>query len=183
MVGDAERAFGKMVAIIAELSELGKLDDGRTTLHSGAADVFDIIERIAPAASEAADRGVRLVVRGPASGATLTGDAARLTQTFSSLVRAVLREQLANGVVVLDRWIEAGEARVVISPEAHADAVRSRAAADFDDKRGGMGLALPMARRVIELHGGRIWSPASDTGEASTRAAILVALPLNDTPA
>jgi signal transduction histidine kinase len=44
----------------------------------------------------------------------------------------------------------------------------------FDDLRGGSGLALPIARRVIEAHGGRMWSPP---GESRTPAAA-VAIPL-----
>jgi signal transduction histidine kinase len=44
----------------------------------------------------------------------------------------------------------------------------------FDEQRGGLGLALPIARRVIERHRGRIWSPAGG------RAAAIVSLPLSE---
>ena len=40
-----------------------------------------------------------------------------------------------------------------------------RADAAFDEFRGGMGLALPLARRIIAAHGGTIWSaPAARPG-------------------
>jgi signal transduction histidine kinase len=49
----------------------------------------------------------------------------------------------------------------------------------FDEKRGGMGLALPLARRVIEGHGGRIAAPAPVPGpEAGATPDLLAADPV-----
>ena len=39
-------------------------------------------------------------------------------------------------------------------------AAYDRDAGPFDEKRGGLGLALPLARRVIEGHGGRMQRPS-----------------------
>jgi signal transduction histidine kinase len=42
-----------------------------------------------------------------------------------------------------------------------------------------MGLALPLARRVIEGHGGEIWSPAANgENDALARGSVIVALPI-----
>ena len=49
----------------------------------------------------------------------------------------------------------------------------------FDDKRGGHGLSLPIARRVIERHGGTVWSPPGDKGELGNRAAAVIELPID----
>jgi signal transduction histidine kinase len=177
-LSDAEDAFEKMLALVNEMNDFGQLDNRRTQLAYVPVDVFAIIEQVAGQVTEASDRGVWLALRGPASGAIISGDPNRLHQLFMAVVRAVLREQLANSGVIIDRRIDAHTAHIVISPEAGVNTASRRAAADFDDTRGGMGLALPIARLLVELHGGRIWSPATDTGEISSRDAILITLPI-----
>jgi len=42
-----------------------------------------------------------------------------------------------------------------------------------------MGMALPLAQRVIEGHGGQIWSPLADVeDDPLERRSIVVALPI-----
>jgi signal transduction histidine kinase len=46
-----------------------------------------------------------------------------------------------------------------------------------------MGLALPLARRVIESHGGSVWSPTNTSGSADTpdplaRGSVIISFPL-----
>jgi signal transduction histidine kinase len=52
-------------------------------------------------------------------------------------------------------------------------AAEDAALGPFDEWRGGVGLSLAVARRVIEGHGGQIWSPVADA-----KAGAVLALPL-----
>jgi hypothetical protein len=68
-------------------------------------------------------------------------------------------------------------ALVAIGDEATLAALREGARTPpsrFDEWRGGLGLALPVGRRVIERQGGSLWSAAGDQG----RSGAALRLPL-----
>jgi signal transduction histidine kinase len=179
MVEEAEKSCGRMVALIAELSEVGKLDGGAAAVNTQSFDLFETIGTVAGVVHEGEDRGVQLVLGGDASGAPIKGDLTRLKTAFDAFFRAVLREQPSSCTVVVDRRRDVcdGVARAVVVV-AEASVVQRTYVADrmpFDDKRGGLGLALPIAARVIERHGGSVWSPALPDVKA-----IVTALPLSE---
>jgi hypothetical protein len=97
--------------------------------------------------------------------------------------------------VVAERRIEKIDGRataiVIVAEESSVQAAYDREPGPFDEKRGGMGLALPLARRVIEGHGGRIWAPAAiggprEPGSSSwnddplARGSAVISLPITE---
>lgn len=179
MVDEAEKSCARLVALIAELSEVSKLDDGLMALGHEPVDVFALIAEVANGVHEAADRKVRLHVRGEAAGASIIGDAARLRGAFAAIFRAILREQPMACTVAVERRVEKRRARhsavIVVAEESSVQPAYESKPVRFDDKRGGLGLALPIARRIIEGHGGRLWSPAG----SAQRGAAIVSLPIS----
>jgi signal transduction histidine kinase len=180
LVDEAEKSCARLVALVAELSEVSKLDAGLITMAAERLDVFALVQEVADSVHEAEDRGVRLSVSGSAAQAMVVGDAGRLRTALGAIFRAVLREQPGSGTVVVERRVErrdaANSAILVIAPHHGVASAYEAAPAVFDEKRGGLGLALPIARRILEVHGGRIWSP----GESSERGAALISLPLSE---
>jgi signal transduction histidine kinase len=181
MVEEAEKSCGRIVELVGELSEIAKLDRGAIVMGDDPFDLFSMLEELASSVHEARDRDVHLQVRGEPAGAPLRGDLPRMRAAFAAFCRAVLREQASPSIVVADRRRVKKDgtlaALVVVAPERELQRALDGAPAPFVDWRGGLGLALPIARRVIERHGGTVWSPRQTDGGSSE--AIVVSLPVN----
>lgn len=177
MLEEAERSCARFTAIVAELSDIGKLDSGAIELARAPIDLFALVGEVASGVHEAADRGVHLELGGERDGAPIVGDETRLKAAFVAVFRAVLREQPTEATIVVERRRGTGSsAVVVVAPGPNVLSAYEATPAAFDDKRGGLGLSLALARRVIEKHGGRLWAPEGNEG----RGAAIVSLPLTE---
>jgi signal transduction histidine kinase len=180
MIDEAAKSCGRIVELINEMSDLSKLDSGMAAVNTEAFDLFSVVQEVARDVHEGEDRNVQLLVAGESAGAVLTGDLIRIRRALAALFRAIVREQPASSTVVADRRVTtsdgASHALIVVAPEQDVQMTYAAAAAPFDYKRGGLGLALPLARRVVERHGGRIWSPSVEGG--ATVRALVVSFPL-----
>jgi signal transduction histidine kinase len=187
MIDEAEKSCARLVGIIGELSDISKLDAGLLALGQQPLDFFTLVGDVAEHVHEARDREVRLEVRGDADGASLMGDAVRLRNAVEAIARAILREKAGPCTVVADRRRVTrdgqGEALVVIAEDRDVQAAYDSDPGMFDEKRGGLGLALPLARRVIEGHGGRVWSPSPRAGNEDllARGSAIISLPVMET--
>jgi signal transduction histidine kinase len=178
MVSEAERSCQRLVAVTNELSEIQKLDANIVTLDKQTFDLFPMIEEMAKRVHESSEREGQLVCRGQSKGASMRGDLTRLQQAFSAILRAIVREMPSDERIVADRRIETqhaiSSAIVIVAEEHRVQSAYEAPREPFNEKRGGLGLALPIARRVIDRHGGSVWSPAGDAG----RESVIVSLPL-----
>ncbi len=184
MIEEAEKSWAHIVELVAELGEVSKIDAGLITFAQQPLDVFSLVQEVAGTVHESEDREIRLAVRGSTAGAPTIGDPARLKAAFQSIFRAILREQPAACTVVALRRIEdVGDLRsavIVVAEETAVQDAYELEAGPFDEKRGGLGLMLPIARRVIEGHGGRLSAPIPAAGDQPTpnRGAAIISLPL-----
>jgi signal transduction histidine kinase len=187
MIDEAEKSCARLADLIGELSDLSKLDAGTAAVKTEEFDIFELVAEVAHEIHEGRDREVQLNTRGPTSGGRITGDRTRLKTALAFIVRAVVREQPAATTVVVQstRAMRDGRAvaSVTVAPEADLSRARESEPVSFDDARGGLGLGLPIARRVFDRHGGRVWSALPDQGvelPLGSRGAIVASLPLSE---
>jgi len=183
LVDHAARSCARLVELIAEVSDVGKLDNRTAAMHVETFDLFTDLVEVAAGCVEGRDRDVTFELTGSSSGAPITGDRQRLSAAFGALFRALLREQGVPVAICAHRRIvhTGGQtaAVVVVAPASEVQRALDRPAASFDERRGGMGLSLPIARRVIELAGGRLWTPLPDTdADRGLMSSAVISIPL-----
>lgn len=177
MLEEAERSCGRIGALVMEMSELGRLESGDLALGRERFDLAALVAELASHMHEGLDRGVRLEVRGVDRPLEVVGDRSRLEAAVSALVLASLRERGEPGVIIAECSLVGDTqpaAVVAIGDEATVRTLAQSAAngGPFDEWRGGHGLALPVARRVVEAHGGTVWSAPGNRSRAGSALRI-----------
>lgn len=174
MLQEAERSCERISALVAELSELGKLESKELAVSRQEVDLTALLRDVAGNMHEGEDRGVRLDVRVPTRPVMVTGDRARLSAAVTTLLHAALRERGEPGVIVADcSVVDAAPGWVVLAVGAE-DVLPALAQAGFntpppfDEWRGGLGMSLPVARRVVEALGGAVWSAPGERPRAGS---------------
>lgn len=182
MLEEMERSCARIAALVTEMSELGKLESGDLAVARQPFDFAALVAELASRMHEGHDRGVTLELRGAEARLDVVGDRARIGAAVGALLHAALRERGEAGIVVAHcaRSDAGGSwALLAIGDEADVAAlVGAQEEAGFDEWRGGLGLALPVARRVVAAHGGAIWSAPGDR----PRTGSAMRIPLNTVP-
>jgi signal transduction histidine kinase len=163
LLEEAEKSCARLSALVAEVSELSNLEGGTLTFNKQQTDVRAALRAAVPGLPPLPDREVPIEVQVGDAPVMLNGDPVRLTQAFTSVIAALRRELIGDEPLhVVDRH-DAGVYEVVIGDSQSLAAMAS--AADlppFDEWRGGVGLSLAVARRLIAAHGGSVGNAPED---------------------
>jgi GAF domain-containing protein/anti-sigma regulatory factor (Ser/Thr protein kinase) len=172
-----------LLALINEVLDLSKIEAGQLTLELSEYSFNDVAQAVVSAVgSLAAEKQLLLSVNVAADLPVGRGDERRITQVLLNLV--------GNAI----KFTEKGEVAVRVSASAGTFLVavrdtgpgireedRQRIFEEFQQSdssptktKGGTGLGLAIAKRIVEMHGGRIWVDSS-LGHGST---FFVSLPV-----
>lgn len=180
LVEEAEKSCARLSALVAEVSELSGLEGGSATFNRAAVELRHVVRDAIDALPALPDREIAIDLQMEEDHARVNADAVRLRSALSAVIAALRRELVtANRLVVRGRRRVDGNGPAAILAIGDPDRVDSLANADaaslttFDEWRGGVGLSLAVARRILNAHGAAIWSPVE-----GTRAGAVITFPL-----
>jgi signal transduction histidine kinase len=176
-VSDEERAqfltdilnSGKhLLHLINEVLDLSKIEAGRMELQIAPAALGEVIEAVQSTARPlAAQKAIDLACEGHDRIAPFPMDAARVRQVLVNLVGNAIKFTPERGRVWVRATAENGTVRVEVGDTGPGIATEDheRIFGEFQQaqttrgagKPEGTGLGLTLARRFVEMHGGRLW--------------------------
>jgi signal transduction histidine kinase len=178
LLEEAEKSCGRLTALLAEVSELSTLEGGTATFNRQTTDLNAVVRSAVEQLPPPADREVHLDLQLPESESPITGDSTKLAQAIGAVIAALRRELVTSDRLVV-RVRRAAHNRnvdyeILVAEESAIGALESEprdSATTFDEWRGGVGLSLINARRILNAHGGGIYAPA-EGGKARARMVV-----------
>jgi len=165
-MGRIERSGRHLLALINDVLDLSKIEAGQLTLSLVDYSLSEIVNTVVTAMEPlAAEKGLALRVALDPGLPLAHGDDRRLSQVLLNLVGNAVKFTDA-GEVRIEGRVSDGAFLISVSDTGPGIAEEHQARI-FDEfqqvdssntrKKGGTGLGLSIARRILALHGGRIW--------------------------
>jgi signal transduction histidine kinase len=171
-----ERNGRHLLGLINEVLDLSKIEAGQLTLTLGDYSLRQVVHDVYSAVeSLAAEKRINFKVEMPGDLPPGRGDERRLTQVLLNLVGNAIKFT-DKGEVVISAVASNGSFEVAVRDTGPgiSQADQEKIFEEFQQadnsttkRKGGTGLGLAIARRIMELHGGRLWVE-SEIGAGST---------------
>lgn len=176
-------AAGHLLSVINDILDISKIQSGKYTLDSREVNVEEIIHAcISSFRLMASEAGVTIAPAMAYDLPVARGDSVKLRQIFTNIISNAIKFTPRGGTVNIDTMrtntggvailirdsgigMTKEEIKIAMTPFGQVDAGRTR-------WREGTGLGLPIAKALVELHGGQI-EIRSKKGEGTEVAIIL----------
>jgi signal transduction histidine kinase len=174
-VSDVLAAGKHLLSLINDLLDLAKIEAGRMELQLSEVAIPEVLRAAVSMHTERASRGgIELVLSTKPDEITITADERRLRQVVFNLVSNAVKFTPAEGWVNVSATVADGEVEIQVSdtglgiPTEDLETIFEEfEQTEAGKKIEGTGLGLPLSRKLVELHGGRLWAE-SQPGHGST---------------
>ena len=169
--GIIRQAAEQMDRLIQDLLDAARIEAGHlavTPRPERAADLVSVA--MEPLLPLAAARRQALTVDADESLPSVMADAGRIAQVLSNLVGNAMKFTPDGGRIAVDAALDDGVVVVRVTdsgsgiPEAQRDRIFDRWVQLRAPNAAGAGLGLPIARGIVEAHGGRLWHEQGPNG-------------------
>jgi PAS domain S-box-containing protein len=174
-VDDVLEAGRHLLSLINDVLDLAKIEAGRMDLELSQVAIPDVLRSAVSMHSERASRGgIELTLTTKPDEITITADERRVRQIVFNLVSNAVKFTPSGGRLDVSARLDGGQVEIAVTdtgPGIAADDLESIFEEFEQTSEGkqaeGTGLGLPLSRRLVELHGGRLWAE-SEIGQGST---------------
>jgi signal transduction histidine kinase len=174
-VDDVLEAGGHLLSLINDVLDLAKIEAGRMDLTLSRVAIPDVLRSAVSMHSERAVRGsVHLGLTTEPEEITITADERRVRQIVFNLLSNAVKFTPTDGRVDVSAHLDDGRVEIAVADTGPGIAAEDLETIfeEFEQTTGGKqaegtGLGLPLSRKLVELHGGRLWVE-SEVGKGST---------------
>jgi signal transduction histidine kinase len=165
-----------LLALINDVLDLSKVEAGQFELEKHLFSLREALERgVVVVRERASDDGVSVALDADPDADVVEGDERRIQQVIFNLLSNAVKFTPAGGAVDVTSARVNGEVRVSVTDTGPGVALedQERIFEQFQqaesglELREGTGLGLALSKRLVELHGGRLWLE-SELGKGST---------------
>jgi signal transduction histidine kinase len=174
-VDDVLAAGRHLLALINDVLDLAKIEAGRMELDLGPVSIADVLQSGMTMHGERASRaGIALGMRIEPEDVVVTADERRVRQVLFNLLSNAIKFTPRDGRIDVSAELRDGHVEIAVADTGPGivQADLDRIFEEFDQGSAGRhvdgtGLGLPLSRKFVELHGGRLWVD-STLGAGST---------------
>jgi signal transduction histidine kinase/FixJ family two-component response regulator len=185
-----QRQVEHLVRLIDDLLDVSRVTSGRVQLRREVIDLRQVVENsIDSMRARIEERKHSLTVDLPDEPLRIDGDAVRLGQVFANLLGNAAKYMERGGKISVSAGPDSNDAGRAVARVTdagsglprdmleHVFELFAQAQPAGGRTQSGLGIGLALARRLVELHGGRIRAESEGTDKGST---FTVELPLTD---
>jgi signal transduction histidine kinase len=176
-----------LLHLINDVLDMAKIESGRMNLSPERFPIHNILEEVTSITSTlASEKNLSLFIDERSDQEIeVYADNTRLRQVMINLVNNSIKFTEKGQIVISAQPVEGARLLITVKdtgigiPPDKVEAIFqefTQVDSSTTRKAGGTGLGLPISRRLVEMHGGRLW--AESTGKPGEGSAFFVELPL-----
>jgi two-component system, sensor histidine kinase len=173
-----QRQLSHMIRLVDDLLDVSRISRGKLTVRREPIELAHVLENAVDTVRPLLEREQQsLSVDIPERPIFMQADPVRLSQVFANLLNNASRYTQSGGRIALAAVVTGNVVEVTVADNGKGiatedlDGIFAMFAQDQDAGlrvQAGLGVGLALAKRLVELHGGRIGAASSGVGKGST---------------